>query len=614
MASVSPDGTDVATIETVDGRGSIFLRKADGSSTLIYRDPERSINNVRWSSDGRWLLFLQDAGGDEGYHLFRLDPTKPGPPTDLTPFSKISAELVPTPVGRDAPLLVAINRRDAAYPDVFAVDPSTGKLNERFRNTGKFIEYFADGSGNILAAVAISDSGVLTVNARRTPDAPFEAVYSAPADERFKALSVTAAGNALLARSNRGQEAERLLSIPLAKGKARMIGTCGRYDVEDVIQNTIGVIGVVCITDRAQITALSSQFQRTVKTVSKLVGREASLSLESRSQDGSTTIFYSDRSDRPGRFVIVRNGIAASFAETRPWLAESKFAVTKPITIEARDGLLLSGYVTRPPGAKSAGPTILAVHGGPWTRDSAGFERETQFYASRGYNVLQVNFRGSTGLGKRLFEAAVGEFGMRMSEDLDDAVAHGIKSGWIDPARVCILGGSYGGYAAMRAISRVGGFGYRCAVNYAGPVDLATLIEAFPPSWAPYLPRSWYRFVGNPSDARARATMKGRSPLTDANRIAVPLLVFQGANDPRVTQAQSDAIVCSLRRRGVAVEYLLAANEGHSFGNEETSMAVNYAVEQFFAQHLGGLKGPAPDAAVTTTAAELRRGGASVDC
>lgn len=201
-----------------------------------------------------------------------------------------------------------------------------------------------------------------------------------------------------------------------------------------------------------------------------------------------------------------------------------------------------------------------------------------------------------------------------MSDDVDDAVRLAIRKGWADPARVCIMGGSYGGFAALTGISRVGGFAYRCAVDFAGPADLETLVRAFPPSWQPFLPRSWYRFVGNPDRPGDAALMRERSPLTHAAAMRAPLLIFQGANDPRVRQDQSDRIVCSLRARGIDVDYLLAGNEGHSFANEETSLAITRATEVFFARHLGGEVGAEPPEAATRALDAFRAAGKAIRC
>ncbi|PCG07447.1 S9 family peptidase [Novosphingobium sp. B1] len=614
-AVLSPDGTRVATIETVDGRGAVHVGPLAGPRRLVLRNPDRSIDNVRWSADGRWLLVMQDSGGDEGYHLFRIDPATPGSARDLTPFAGANAEILRTPAGQAGPLLLAINRRDPEFADVYAVDPDAGTVREVLRNDAGYTEFFADASGVVRAAGRITPDGSLELWGRGEGDGHFVRLYAAPATERFKIIGIHADGRSVIVRSNRGNDIERALLIGFGGGKPRRLkgADCGSFDVDDVLQAASGPIAAACTRIASDLAPLDGDFAKAVR-LARAVAPGDSLSLESRSADGQISLFYTDAGHRPGRFILVRGDKASVFAETRPELVGYAFAPTEPFRLRARDGLPLLGYVTRPLGSRGPGPTIVAVHGGPWTRDAATFERETQFYANRGYTVIQVNFRGSTGLGKRVFDGGVGEFGARMSDDVDDAVRHAVRQGWADPARVCIMGGSYGGFAALTGISREGGFAYRCAVDFAGPADLETLVRAFPPSWQPFLPRSWYRFVGNPDRPEDAARMRERSPLTHVGAMRAPLLIFQGANDPRVRQDQSDRIVCSLRARGIDVDYLLAANEGHSFANEETSLAITRATEVFFARHLGGQVGAEPPAAATRALDAFRAAGRAIEC
>jgi dipeptidyl aminopeptidase/acylaminoacyl peptidase len=613
--AVSPNGARVATIEMNEGRASIHEGEIEGTRQLLYRNPDRSIDNIRWSADGRWLYFLQDSGGDEGYHLFRLDRATPGRVTDLTPFAGVAVELVPTPRGYTGPILVTINRRDPQFSDVYSVDLDGGQVTEVLRNDAQYTEFFADAQGRIRAAGRIVADGSLEPWGRADGAGTFRLLYTAAANERFKALAVHADGQSIIAKTNRRSNFEQAILISLAGGRQRPLrnGNCGRYDVDDILQDRNGPLAVACTRLVSELEPLQATFADDVRAARTLVGSN-SLSFESRSADGGVTIFYSDASNRPGRFLIVRNGVASAFAETRPELSAYRFAPSEPVRLRARDGMPLLGYVTRPVGQTVAGPTIVAVHGGPWTRDSGSFERETQFYANRGYTVIQVNFRGSTGLGKQLFEGGIGEFGGKMSDDVDDAVRHAVRAGWADAERICIMGGSYGGFAALTGISRQGGFNYRCAVAYAGPADLETLVRAFPPSWQPFLPRSWYRFVGRPDHPEDVERMRARSPLTHAANMRVPLLIFQGANDPRVRQDQTDRIVCSLRSRGVDVDYLLAGNEGHSFANEETSLAITRATEVFFGRHLGGRVGDGTTQSATDALSAFRTAGRQISC
>lgn len=615
---LSPSGRELATIETVDGRGEIRVRDlSSGTVKSIYRDPARSLSNVKWSADGRWLLFLQDAGGDEGYHLYRLDPQHPGlPPVDLTPFAGIEANIVGLPVRNPGTALVSVNRRDPQYPDVFAIDLALGTAQEIFRNDRSFTDFWGDAEGELIAAQSITDRGEIEVWARIDPHAAWKIVYRAPANEHFTFQEIAPDGQSAIVKTNRDNATDRLTFLDLHSGKLAKISSpaCGRFDEGKMFLSPSGEpVLLACTMERATLIPFEPVTAADLAAARRLVGDEAAIELESASSDFRTMILYSDRSDRPGEFVLVDHGKASHFAALRPWLEGRDFRPSEAVWIPARDGLPLLSYLTRPASQVHAAPLVVSVHGGPWSRDSGGFEPSTQMLASRGYAVLQVNFRGSTGLGKAHAEAAIGEFGAAMSDDIVDAARWAIDQGIADKDKMCVMGGSYGGYAALVAMTRDSGL-FACGIDFAGPADLVTLMEAFPPSWQPYLPRSWYRFVGDPSKPEERARMIDRSPLHHIGLLSAPMLIFQGANDPRVTQPQSDAVVCALRSRGIVVDYLLAGSEGHSFGNEETSLAVNRAVEEFLARQLGGPIVPAAEKRTHDALGELRKAGAAISC
>lgn len=590
--AVSPDGRRLARIETVEGRGAIVLTDGDGGSPqVLIRDPERSITNVAWSGDGRWLFYLQDAGGNEGYHLIRVDPDAANPvAVDLTPFAGTAVELIATQSRTGAIVLATLNRRDPEWPDAMAIDLNTGTIRELVRNDGSITEYFGTSDGTIAAASAIRQDGTLDV---RVPQSGgWRTIYSAAPNERFKLLTIVDRGMRAIARSNRGRSREEFISIDLSSGAFRSWGrhSCGQFDAGDVRVNAAGdPLITSCVMESAKLFGHTARLRTAISAARRLAGARAGLAIESASADLSTLIFYVDGGARAPAFIRYRAGAGARMIdETRPWLSGRSLAPSQAYWLRARDGLRLLTYVTRPPARTDPAPTVIAIHGGPWDRDNGGFEGTTQMLASRGYAVIQVNFRGSTGLGRAVFEGGVGEFGGRMSDDIDDAYDWAVRAGIADGQNVCLLGGSYGGFAVLSGLTRRTR-PYRCGIDFAGPVNLVTLVEAFPPSWQPFLPRSWYRFVGDPRVAANRERMVQRSPLTHVDQLNVPLLVFQGANDPRVTQSQSDQIVCALRRRDIPVTYLLSANEGHSFTNEETSLAVNRATELFLARHLGGV-------------------------
>lgn len=585
---VSPSGDKMAILQTVDGRGAIVLADGSGKAPkLRYRDPERSISNVAWSGSGQWLYFFHDKGGDEGYHLFVLNPFTDEGPRDLTPFKGATAELIRGGSSPDT-LLIALNHRDPAYPDAYSLNLATGKLTQLVKNPSQFTEFFAGGDGKIAAASAIESDGTLALH--NWDGNAWHKFYSAGPSERMKVLAADTRPGHLIVRTNRDAAREELKSLSMKTGGTSTLvpHPCGEFDAEDVIIHERRLVGGSCYQEAATLWAISKDFRRALNDASALAGEEAGLWWESSSRDLASIVFFTNKGDDPGRYLIWRRGQGVQvLAAARPWLKSDQLAPTRARWIKARDGLPLLTYITRPNTGTKAGPAVIAIHGGPWSRDMGGFESETQLLANRGYTVVQVNFRGSTGLGKAIFEGGVGEFGRKMSDDIDDVATFLIEEGLIDKDRICLLGGSYGGYATLMGLVRRT-LPYRCGINYAGPSDLGTLIGAFPPSWGPYLPRSWYRFVGNPNVPDQLREMSLRSPVKLASRITSPLLIFQGLNDPRVRKEQSDVIVCSLRKRGIEVDYLLATNEGHSFANEETRLAVNLAMEEFLSRHLGG--------------------------
>ncbi len=617
-AAVSPDGARIATIEMLDGRAAIYVvALSTGERHLVYRNADRSLGNVSWSPDSRFLLTLQDNGGDEGYHLFRLDPAGMGKAVDLTPFKGVQAELIRTSGQRSGAIAISLNKRDPQYSDAYSLDVATGALALQIENPAKFTEYFAGSNGKVGAASVITPTGEFEVWSVEGGPSRWARRYVAPTTARFKALALSADGSSLIAKTDQSRSTERLIAIPLAGGSPTSLPTgklCDRFDVTDVIIGATGIDGSTCASTRIEIDATEASLAHAVAEARRLSGHDSNISLESRSLDGRTVILFADKGDRPGSFFLKVPGRGARlFAETRPWLAHRALAIPRAYWVRARDGLPLLTYVTHPLANQRPGPTVIAIHGGPWSRDTGGYEGETQLLASRGYTVIQVNFRGSTGLGRQVYEGGVGEFGGKMSDDIDDVFRWAVKTKNADRERTCVLGGSYGGFAVLTALTR-NQIGYRCGVDYAGPVDLETLMRAFPPSWKPFLPRSWYRFVGDPADPVKAQLMHDRSPLTHVEQIRAPILIFQGANDPRVTQAQSDKMVCSLRRRGIAVDYLLASHEGHSFGNEETGLAVNRALELFLAKQLHGQAQASVSQSTEQALETMRSAGDSIDC
>lgn len=629
-AQLSPDGESLALVERDGASTAVVLRDGRGQRIRrVWADTARAVSNVRWSRDGRWLLVLHDRGGDEGHHLLRLDPHAPGaPPVDLTPFPGTQVELVALPARRPTTAIVTSTHRDPRVADAYAVELASGAIRMLARNPGDVTGYAADARGAVVAASAVRRDGTFELRTREPRragpasagrgGAGWRTILRVGVADRAALVGVTGGTRGLprrvWVRSNAGAAFESLRALDPVSGAVRAVhaSRCGAVDAGTPHHGDDDrLLGEQCT---AAAPAFRATDARLDALVSRLVARgdtARAVELESRSADGRRLLFYTHASTDPGRYVLldVPAGRATPLFAAHPALDGAALAPSAFHPFAARDGLRLSLVLTRSPvAAAGPQPTVLVVHGGPWTREALGYSAETQLLANRGYAVLQVNFRGSTGLGRAVVDAAVGEFGGRMSDDLLDALAWGVRAGAVDPARVCIVGGSYGGYAALVGLTRDAPR-FRCGASWAGPVDLETLVRAFPPSWGPFLPRSWHRFVGHPDRPAEAARMRRASPLHQLDRARAPLLLFQGANDPRVRPDQTVRVLRAWRARGLPATLLYADDEGHGFNEETTALAVNRALEAFLAGALGGRLETPPAPAVAAAVERLTAAG-----
>ena len=459
---ISPDGAAIAVIERAGSHTAIALySRAAARQRTVYQDTLRSITNVRWSRDGRWLLLLHDRGGDEGYHLLRLDPTRTNAtPRDLTPFPGAEIELLSLPDDARGEAIISSNHRDRRVSDAYRVSLATGRLAMLAKNPGDVTAWGVTARGHIRAATAVLADGTLDVRTRRTANAPFRSVYRAPTDERFTLLGIVGSESRLLVRTNRDSDFEEFRWLNLSTGaiERRRASVCTGFDAGELyLQHGDQVLGESCTAQARRFVADDSVLRVGITTALSAEDSLRATELESVSDDRRFLVFFTHASTDPGRFVLIDRDVhtVRTLFETRPDIDRAALARTGFYWFTARDGLRLSALLTLSRlNAGTPQPVVMVVHGGPWTRDDAGFSPETQLLASRGYAVLQVNFRGSTGLGRATVEGAVGEFGGRMSDDLLDALGWAASLGAVDTARVCVLGGSYGGYAALVAMTR----------------------------------------------------------------------------------------------------------------------------------------------------------------
>jgi dipeptidyl aminopeptidase/acylaminoacyl peptidase len=590
---ISPDGTRLAWIAPRDGVLNVWVAPTGASGVewdsarAVTEDTDRGVRQFMWARDGQHVLYVQDKGGDENWRLYDVDPSTMSL-RDLTPFEGIHANIIATSERRPAEVLVGINADNPQLHDVYRLDLVTGSLVKEIENPG-YAGWLADEDLVVRCALAPLPDGSFDVLVRDSAAADWRKLLTIPAEDATSSdvVSFSGDGRSLLMISAADANTGRLTRIDLASGAAEVLAADPEADVAGAVLDprTRAPRIVMILKDRTTYVVLDPSVEDDLKAVRALhpgdpvfAGRDESDTtwlIGFTNDAGPIPYFMYDRTSRSGRFLF----------EHQPALSSYELAPMEPFSYTARDGLVIRGYVTFPPGlGRSALPAVLNVHGGPQARDAWGYDAEAQWLANRGYLCVQVNYRGSTGYGKSFVAAGDREWGGKMHDDLIDAVSHIVARGWADPSRVAIYGGSYGGYAALAGAAFTPEV-FRCAVDIVGPSNLKTLLETIPPYWAP-AKAQLYRRVGDP--AADAEFLWSRSPLSRARDIRIPLLIAQGANDPRVKQAESEQIVAALEEAGIEHEYMLFPDEGHGFAKPGNRIKFYTAAERFLARYLGG--------------------------
>jgi dipeptidyl aminopeptidase/acylaminoacyl peptidase len=597
---LSPDGRRIAWIAPDEGVLNVFVAPTDAigpdgiateAARPITTDRDRGIRAYGFAHDNVHLFYVQDAGGDENWRLYDID-LDTLERRDLTPFEGVQAQIVASDRHFPNELLVGLNKDDPAWHDVYRLDLVTGELEKVLEANG-LIGFLADTHLVVRAAVEPQDDGGQVLMVRDDADSPFRPLVSIPADDSMTTsfVAFTPDDNYLLALTSLGAETSRLVRIALANGSIEVLFADDEVDVAGVRldpETNVPQVALV-LRDRMEFHILDPAIASDIEAIRALHPGDAILAGEDdadvdwlvafTNDQGPVPYFYYRRADRSAQFLF----------EHQPALSAYELAPMEPFAFDARDGLRLHGYVTFPPGLGREGlPAVLNVHGGPWVRDDWGFDPTAQWLANRGYVCIQVNYRGSTGFGKAFINAGDHEWGGKMHDDLVDTRAFAIAQGWVDAERIGIYGGSYGGYAALVGAAFTPEL-FACAVDVVGPSNLATLIRTIPAYWGPLL-AEFHRRVGNPDTEEA--FLWSRSPLSRASAISIPLLIAQGANDPRVKQDESEQIVQALVDAGIPHEYLLFPDEGHGFAKPENRLRFQQVAEAFLAEHLGGRAEP----------------------
>ncbi|HZN13364.1 MAG TPA: S9 family peptidase [Acidimicrobiales bacterium] len=587
QASISPDGKRLSYIAPVKGVLNVWVGTVGADDFApVTDDRDRGIRAYAWANDNRHLLYIQDKGGDENWRVYSVDLDS-GNVRDHTPFDGVQAQLVKGSKRRPDEVLVALNKDNEQLHDVYRLNLTSGALDKIEENPG-FIAWEADQDLNVRIGAAMQPDGSLVFVHRPSGD-EWTPLLQVSADDALSAGTVgfNADGSQLYVKLSSDANAARLLSVDLATGDRTVIAEDPKYDVGSVELNpdTREVEMVTYEKDRDEHVVLDSAIEADITALKAL--HPGDLAITSRDHADRRWLVAFTADDGPNAyFVWDRDAQQATFLFThQPELEKYELAKVEPFEFTSRDGLTVHGYLTFPKGVERSNlPTVLNVHGGPWARDSWGFNPESQWFANRGYLSVQVNFRGSTGYGKDFLNAGDREWGAKMHDDLLDAVAWVVDKGYADPAKVAIYGGSYGGYAALVGASFTPDV-FCCAVDIVGPSNLKTLIESVPPYWAPMI-AVFHNRVGNPETDEE--FLWSRSPLSRVDDIKIPMLIAQGANDPRVKQAESEQIVEAMKEKGIEHNYMLFEDEGHGFAKPENRLKFYAAAEQFLARHLGG--------------------------
>jgi len=589
---ISPDGNRLAYIAPVDGVLNVWVGEVGAPEETfkpVTNDTDRGIRAFFWGQDNARILYVQDAGGDENWRLYDTELAS-GTTRDLTPFEGVQAQVIAEEKMFPTELLVGLNKDNPQLHDVYHVDLETGELEMILKNPG-VIGFVADAEMRVRAGLQPRPDGGMNLVGRR-PGATaeqWEVLLDVDSDDALGTAPIgfTADGNSLYLLSSVDANASRLLRVDLSTHVADVLAEDPQYDVSGVMSNPdTKEIQMVSFTKaRTEHVVIDPSIVDDVHAIQQI-------------QPGDFTFLGRDHADRTWLVgFTVDEGPVAYYAWDReakqatflfhhqPALSEYTLAHMEPFSFKARDGLEIHGYLTFPPGVERSDlPAVLMVHGGPWARDSWGFNAEAQWLANRGYVSVQVNFRGSTGYGKEFVNAGNKQWAAAMHDDLIDAVEHVVGRGWVDRERVAISGGSYGGYAALVGATFTPDV-FCCAVDVVGPSNLKTLIESIPPYWAPIVAQ-FHERVGNP-ETEADLLWE-RSPLSKVDQIRIPILVAQGANDPRVKQAESEQIVGAMKDKGIDHVYLLFGDEGHGFAKPENRMKFFKTAEEFLARYLGG--------------------------
>lgn len=586
---LSPDGKRMAYLAPEEGVLNIWVQTVGKPDAVaVTHDRKRGIRSYFWAPNGKQLLYVQDKGGDENWHVWAVDAAG-GEPRDLTPIDGVQAQILAVEHKIPNKILVGLNDRNPMLHDVYSLDLKTGKRTLVQQNDITAIAWIADHKLRVRAAVTLSPDGGAALQYRAGGKGPFTELTKWGAEDMFTTHPAGFAANnrTLYMLSSVGSNTTQLRAFDVKSKREKVIFKDDTYDVTGVLSHpTKYTIQAVAVErDRTTWTVLDKSVAKDFEALAAV--DDGDLSVVSRDRRDKTWLVAFSHDDGPVVYYAYdrKTRKATRLFSHRPELEDLTLAEMKPVSWKARDGLEIHGYLTLPPKVEpKALPAVVYVHGGPWARDSWGFDPTAQWLANRGYAVLQPNYRGSTGYGKSYINAADKEWGGKMQDDITDGTRWLIDQGIADPERICIMGGSYGGYATLMGLVREPDL-YACGVDIVGVANLFTWMKTIPPYWRPFV-HVLYQRVGHPE--KDKELLEQRSPVFQVDKIKAPLLIGQGANDPRVPKAESTQIRDALRNAGKTVEYIEFPDEGHGFARPENRLKFYEAAEKFLAEHIGG--------------------------
>ncbi len=585
---LSPDGSHIAYMAPYKSRMNIHVRAVESDSvTRITSVEDRDIGGYFWASNNQ-LVYIKDDGGNENFHLYAVAKNGENE-LDLTPFEGVRAQIIDDLEGKPEEMIIGLNNRIPQIFDPYRINITTGEMDLLYENPGDITGWGTDHDGKL--RLAYKTNGVDTsIWYRESEDMDFQEVISLNFKETLSPQFFDFDnGNVVYALSDLGRDKSAVVKYDLKENK----------ELEELYVNDEVDVDYLSYSDhRKVLTAigytkakherkfLDSKTETMFKKLNEELGSENEYYISSSNKEETKMIIYKSDDTSRGTYYFYDNdtGDIEKIADLSPWLNPDHMASMKPISYTSRDGLTIYGYLTLPVGREAKNlPVVVNPHGGPWARDNWGYNPEVQLLANRGYAVLQMNFRGSTGYGKEFWQKSFKQWGQTMQDDVTDGVQWLIDEGIADPERIAIYGGSYGGYATLAGITNTPEL-YAAAVDYVGVSNLFTFMETIPPYWEPYK-KMLYEMVGDPN-TKDSIMMKANSPVFQVDKIKASLFVAQGANDPRVVQAESDQMVAALEKNGVNVQYMLKTNEGHGFRNEENRFDFYNAMVEFLNENM----------------------------